>query len=152
MRSRIHAVVLPSESAEFADEVRRLFADLGRASGAAGLIGECTPPVDVYETDDAIEIVLDVPGIDPSAVRILIKGDAVLVVGEKTSRGAQRESTFHLVERGFGRFARTVRLGRPCETASARATLVDGELRISVPKIQDRRGPPFQVKIERVSH
>ena len=152
MRPRIHAVVLGSESSEFADEVRRLFAELGRAGGPTGLTGECAPAVDVYETDEAVEIVLDVPGLDPAAVRIVIKGDAVLVVGEKTARRAHRESTFHLVERGFGRFARTVRLGSSCDTGRARATLVDGELRIRVPKIADRRGTPFQVKIEPVRH
>jgi len=147
MRSRIHAVVLPSEAAEFADEVRRAFVDLGRAFGLESLAGECSPPVDVYETDEAIEIAVDLPAVDPNAVRVIFKGGAVLIVGEKSARRSRGESTFHLVERGFGRFARAVRLARPCDGARARATLANGELRITVPKTEERRGRSIQVPV-----
>ena len=147
MRSRIHAVVLPSEVGDFADEVRRVFLELGRTFGAGSLAGECSPPIDVFETDDAVEMTVDLPGVDPAAVRILVKGDAVLIVGEKAARRGRGESSFHLVERGFGRFARVVRLGRACDASHARATLGDGELRISIPKIADRRGRAIAIPI-----
>ena len=148
MRSRIPGVVLPPEVGDFADEVRRVFLELGRTFGAEALTGECSPAIDVYETDDAIEIVVDLPGVDRSAVRVIMKGDAVLIAGEKTARKARSESSFHLVERGFGRFARTVRLARPCDAHRARATLVDGELRVRLPKIADRRGHSLQIPID----
>jgi HSP20 family protein len=149
MRHRLHSVVLPSEVGDFADEVRRVFLELGRTFGMETLAGECTPALDVYETDGSVEIVLDLPGVEPGAVRVIIKGTAVLIVGEKPARRANSESSsFHLVERGFGRFARSVRLSGAFNAASARAVLADGELRISVPKIADRRGRPFEVPVE----
>ena len=67
------------------------------------LTGECSPPIDVYETDDALEIVVDLPGVDRDAVRVVAKGDAVLIAGEKAPRRGRGDSSFHLVERGFGR-------------------------------------------------
>ena len=67
--------------------------------------------------------------------------------GEKTARRARTESTFHLVERGYGRFARVVRLARACDTSRARATLADGELHISLPKIAERRGKAITIKM-----
>jgi HSP20 family protein len=146
MRPRIHAVVLPSEAAEFADELSRLLAEVGRAAGSA-LIAECSPPLDVYETDDAIEIAVDLPGVEASAVRIVVKGNAVLIAGEKAPRRGRGDSSFHLVERGYGRFARVARLAKPCDTARARATLVGGELRVSLPKIKDRRGRSIPVSV-----
>src|SRR6185503_19107466 len=100
MRSRIHAVVLPSEVGDFADEVRRVFLELGRTFGMESLAGECTPALDVFETDTNVEIAVDLSGVEPEAVRVLIKAGTVLIVGEKPARRAQRESTFHLVERG----------------------------------------------------
>jgi HSP20 family protein len=139
MRTRIHAIALPSEIAEFADDVRQVFQELGRTFGSESLAGECAPAVDVYETDDSLEITVDLPGVDSSAVRVIGKGDSVLIAGEKTARRARRESSFHLVERDYGRFARVVRLGRSCNTSNARATLAHGELRVSVPKIAERR-------------
>jgi HSP20 family protein len=148
MRNRIHAIALPSEIGDFADEVRRVFLELGRVFGADSLAGECAPSVDVYETDDTLEITVDLPGVAPDAVRILGKGDSILIAGEKAPRRARGESSFHLVERGYGRFARVVRLARACDTSKARATLVDGELHLTLPKIPDRRGKPIRVSIE----
>jgi HSP20 family protein len=147
MRHRVHAIALPSEIGDFADEVRRVFFELGRAFGAESLAGECSPAIDVYETDDALEISVDLPGVAPSAVRLIAKGDNVLIVGEKPARRARGESSFHLVERGYGRFARVVRLARACDTSAARATLINGELHITVPKVAERRGRTIQITV-----
>jgi HSP20 family protein len=148
MRQRIHAIAIPSEVGDFADEVRRVFLELGRVFGAESLTGECSPAVDVYETDDAINITVDLPGVDPTAVRIVCKGDSVLIAGEKAPRRARSESTFHLVERGYGRFARVVRLARGCDTSRGRATLTEGELHISLPKIAERRGKAISIAVQ----
>ena len=140
MRPRIHSVPFPSEIGEFADDVRQVFQELGRTFGSeTSLHGECSPAVDVYETDDWLELTVDLPGVDAATVRVIAKGDSVLIAGEKPARRARRESSFHLVERDYGRFARVVRLGRACDTSKARATLAHGELRVSVPKITERR-------------
>jgi len=147
MRSRLHGVVMPFEVGDFADEIRNVFLELGRTFGLESLAGECSPSIDVFETDDAIEVIADLPGVQLEALRVMAKGDSLLVVGEKTPRPSRTESTFHLVERGFGRFARTVRLTAPCDTARARATLLHGELRIVVPKMTDRRSKTIQIPI-----
>src|SRR5512140_970744 len=140
MRSRIQAVVLPSEVTDFGEELRRVFLELGRTYGSGALAGECSPALDVFETDEAIEVVVDLPGVEAAGVRVITKGETLLIAGEKPSRRGGVESTFHLVERGFGRFARAVRLGRSVDAARAEAHLADGELRVRVPKIKDRRG------------
>jgi HSP20 family protein len=147
MRSHLHAVAIPSEIGDFTDEVRRVFLELGRAFGAESLAGECAPAVDVYETDDAIEVMVDLPGVEPSAVRILAKGDGLLIAGDKAARRIRGESTFHLVERGYGRFARVVRIGRSCDPSRAQARFQEGELQISIPKLPDRRGRAIPIPI-----
>jgi HSP20 family protein len=146
MRQRLPGT-LPSEVADFGEEIRRAFLDLGRTFGAGSLAGQCSPALDMYERDDAIEIVVDLPGVDPAAVRIVAKGDAVLIVGEKAARRPRPESSFHLVERDFGRFARAVRLGHSCDTATARAHFADGQLHIRLPKISERRDRAIPIAI-----
>jgi HSP20 family protein len=143
----MYSVGLPSEIGDFSDEVRRVFLELGRVFGPDSLAGECAPPIDVLETDEALEIAVDLPGVDPAALRVVAKGDSILIAGEKAARRSRGDSSFHLVERGYGRFARVVRLSRACDTSQARARLVDGELRVSVPKIADRRGKAIQIPI-----
>ena len=148
MPPRVHTIAIPAEIGDFADEIRRTFLELGRVFGAESLAGECSPPIDVYETDETVEIVVDLPGVEPPAVRILAKADSVLIAGDKAPRRARGESSFHLVERGYGRFARVVRLGRPCNTAQARAHIADGELQVSIPKVADRRGRAIPITID----
>ena len=146
MHQKTHLVGLHPDSVELAAEARDVFAELESAGGAA-LSGECSPAIDVYETEDALVICCDLPGIDTQALRILVKGSALLIAGEKKPRRGRKDSSFHLVERGYGRFARTVRIATPCNTAAAHATLSNGELRITLPKIAERRGRAIRVPI-----
>jgi HSP20 family protein len=148
MRARVHVVGPPLEISEFAEEVRLIFAELGGAFGADSLAGECSPAIDVYETDEAVEITVDLPGVNATALRVMGKGDSVLIAGEKPARGAHGESSYHLVERGYGRFARVVRLARACDLARAGVKLSGGELRVTVPKIRERRGRAIPIAIE----
>jgi len=138
--------VLPSEAGEFADDVRRIFSELGRTLGEQ-LTGECSPAVDVYETDETVEITADLAGVPSDAVRIIAKGQTILLAGLKIPRRSRGDSSFHLVERGYGRFARAVRLSTACDTSRARASIVDGELRVSLPKVVDRRNAAIRIPI-----
>jgi HSP20 family protein len=136
---------------DLSQEVRRLFDDLARRrpDRRPFVSGECSPTLDVLETEHAVEIVVDVPGIPIDALRVLLKSGILLIVGEKERAEPSRTPTsFHLVERDFGRFARAVRLNTAVDASRARATLAQGELRIAVPKIVERRGREMLVPIE----
>ena len=72
------------EAAELTDDARRLLTELDRdLPGAAGASGECRPPLDVMETTEAVEVVVDVPGMSANSLRVAIHRNAVLVVGAK---------------------------------------------------------------------
>jgi HSP20 family protein len=143
-------IFVRADSADLADAVRRLLRDLDQTHGP-GSVGECRPPIDVYETGDAVEVTLDVPGVGPDDIRVVVRENAVIVVGEKMPAAcAAKDARFHLAERTFGRFARALRLLTPVDAARARAELSGGRLRISVPRIDDRRGRDIPVKVVRV--
>ena len=144
-------MLVSTDVGDLGQEVRRLFEELGRRRPERRhmVSGECMPLQDVYETERAIEIVLDLPGVSADSCRILLKSGVVLVVGEKERPEPGRgPASFHLVERDFGRFARAVRLHAAIDAANARARLKDGELRILLPKIPERRGRELIVAIE----
>jgi len=106
------------------------------------------PPMDVLETETGIEIVLDLPGIAPEAVSISSQHDTVVIAGTKGPTRCQGHVAFHLAERGFGRFRRSVTIGRAFDASRARATLIAGELRVVLPRIDDRRGRPIPIRID----
>lgn len=147
MRSRIPDGVVPPEATEFREELRRMFQELDQTTGDTGLIGECSPPLDVIETDSSIDIVMDLPGVKPASVRIAMRGQTVLIAGQKSPRRVRPDSSFHLVERGYGRFARVVRLAIACDGGRASAVLANGELRITLPRIVERRGRSIRIAV-----
>ena len=145
----LHRLLLASESRELADEIARLFDDISRSVGHRLAAGETMPPLDVLETDSTVEIDVDLPGVPADQLRVLIKNGVVIVAGEKLPQdaGEPADGSFHLVERGFGHFARAVRLTGAFDSGRARATLQGGELRIVIPKIAERRGQEIAVPI-----
>lgn len=137
------------ESHELAEDVRALFDELATSLSHAqrAYSGECHPVLDVYETDEAIEIIMDVCGVPAEAIRILFRAGVVLIAGEKAPAVTSPEQSFHLVEREFGRFARAVRVNGAFDVARAHATLRDGELLVELPKMTDRRGSAHRVPV-----
>ena len=137
---------------DLADDVQRLLEDLARKRPDRRQLvaGECMPVVDVFETEHSVEIVLDLPGVTADAVRILYKSGVLLIVGEKERPDLSKRgpSSFHLVERDFGRFARAVRINAAIDGSQARARLAHGELRVVLPRIRDRRGAGLIISID----
>jgi HSP20 family protein len=146
----------PPESAgpdvsDLSDDLRRIFQELDRQAQRppSAAAGQCSPTLDVLETDETVEVVIDVPGVAATSVRVLLKGGVVLVAGEKLSMppAGIDAGDFHLVERSFGRFARAVRITAAFDGARATAHLAAGELRIVLPRIHDRRGQARAIEV-----
>lgn len=135
-------------SASLSAAIRRVFDELDR--GDATPAGECVPPLDLYELDDALVVVVDLPGVPPDGVQALVKDGVLVVAGEKpppTCAAAKETARFHLAERSFGRFARAVRLTGPVDATRAEATIDAGALRVRIPRVDDRRGAPIRIRI-----
>lgn len=147
-------MLVSTDVGDLGHEVRRLFEDLARRRPDRRhmVSGECVPLLDVFETDRTIEIVLDVPGIQVDGLRIMIKSGVLVIAGEKErpDAGQRGPASFHLVERDFGRFARAVRIHAAFDASGVRARLREGELRVVLPKIQERRGKELLIPIEAV--
>ena len=140
---------LDRETTDLAEDARRLLMELDRdVPGAASLTAEVRPPIDVLETSTALEIVVDIPGVQAESLRVAIRRATLLVVGAKLAPGADPEGRYHLAERSYGRFARAVRLTGALDAKRAKATAGGGELRIILPRLEDRRGSIFMIPVE----
>jgi HSP20 family protein len=141
--------VIANESPEVGDDIRDLFADLAATleQQHRAFSGEYRPALDVRETETAVEVLVDVAGVPPEAIRVLVRAGIVIVAGEKAATPPGRHQTFHLVEREFGRFARAVRVAGACDITSATATIVQGELLVTLPKRSERRGHAHRIPV-----
>lgn len=145
-----HFTFIPtSDTSELSDDVRQLFEELAASLPADRRVhsGECHPSLDVRETEEGFEILVDVVGVQANAIRVLFRENVVLIAGEKAPIRPSVARTFHLVEREFGRFARAVRLSGAFDVQRGRAVLEDGELRVSLPKIGERRGRALRIAV-----
>ncbi|MEZ5293015.1 MAG: Hsp20/alpha crystallin family protein [Vicinamibacterales bacterium] len=142
---------ISSDVGDVSADVRRLFEELlkQRPERRHQIVGECLPLLDVFETREAIELAVDLPGVPPQNIRILVRAGVVIVAGEKDrpEHVARGSASFHLVERDFGRFARAVRVHVAIDAARATAAMREGELRVRLPKIDERRGVAIAVPI-----
>jgi HSP20 family protein len=105
--------------------------------------------MDVVETAVGIELVLDLPGVPASALTIGFSQGTLYVAGRKSPGGCPHaHAAFHLAERSFGRFVRAVRLIGAFDAGKAAATLSAGELRITLPRIEERRGRDIRIPVK----
>lgn len=125
------------------------FADLFDDVATGDVAGECTPPMDVMEVTGGVEVLVDVPGLKASDLRIVFTRGMLVIAGRKLPAGCpHKEAAFHLAERSFGRFVRAVRLTGAVDASRASATLGGGELRVRLPRVAERRGRAIPIPLE----
>lgn len=137
------------DSQELAQDIRDLFDDLAAhlPHEQRAYSGECHPALDVLETDEIVQVTVDVSGVSREAIRVVFRANVLLIAGEKAPAAAGAGQTFHLVEREFGRFARAVRLNGAYDVRRASASVRDGELVIVLPKLTERRGQAHRIPV-----
>jgi len=108
-------------------------------NGAAAL------PLDVSETENEFIVKASVPGVKPEDVQITVQGDTVTVRGESKSEEEKNDEHWHLRERRFGAFQRSVTLGTPVNADKAQAHHEHGVLTLTLPKAEESK--PRQIKV-----
>ena len=105
--------------------------------------------MDVSETDQAVEVRLDLPGVSADEVDIQIDDGTLVVKGERREEYKDEDEDkrqFHRVERRVGKFARTIRLPSRVNDAEAVAEFKDGILKIVLPKTDEAKPTKIPVK------
>jgi HSP20 family protein len=129
-------------------ERRELPDDLRRLLEAGDAAAEYTPPIDVLETETSIQILLDLPGVPAAQIDVTLSRNVLLISGDKIPAACDHaDAAFHVAERAFGRFARAIGLDGAFDAGKAVATLTNGELRIVLPRVQERRGARIRIPV-----
>jgi HSP20 family protein len=74
------------------------------------------PAMNIAETENAIEATLEIPGVEEKDIKVRVEGDRPVVSGEKIWESKKGEKNWHVVERRYGAFNRSVLL--PFEPAA----------------------------------
>lgn len=104
-----------------------------------------TPAVDIFETDQSITVLADMPGVAPSNLTIDLRENVLTLVGRVTAPDAPKETTV-LGEHIPGTFLRQFTLSEAIDQAKIDARLADGVLRVELPKLE--RAKPRQIAVK----
>ena len=133
----------------FQAELDRLFQEALQIGESHVPMGEWQPPVDIVETPDAVLVVIEVPGLAAEDLKVEVRGMQVMLSGTKSTPLPEGERVkFQRVERGHGRFRREIQLFWPVNSHLGTASLADGVLTLTFPKIQEQRQAARRLHIE----
>ena len=141
-----------SEVNRLQSDLNRLFDSFDARPATAGNVqsetvqGLWTPPVDVVEDADKIELAVDLPGVKQEALDIQIDKDVLTLRGQRTverKEGAKNE--FRRYERVNGGFVRSFSLPKTIDADRIAAALKDGVLTLTLPKRPEAQ--PQKIKV-----
>ena len=130
----------PTPPPYLADELEVYFNEYVRGS-PVGFVSalKWRPSADIYETDDAFVVVLDIAGVEPGGFSIAFDAGVLTVAGERLEQASGRRD-YHAMEVKVGPFERRFRFAKRVDPASLKATYELGFLEIRLAKIPETPG------------
>ena len=107
---------------------------------------EWMPKIDVKETEKEIVVNVEVPGMTKDDINILLTDGLLTVSGEKRHESEDKKENFHVIERRFGSFKRSIRMPNDIEAEKIDASYKDGVLTIIVPKSEAVQPKKIEIK------
>ncbi len=130
------------------ERMNRLFDEtVGRTETREELIqSNWVPPVDIYETAEAIVLQAELPGLTREDIQVEMRDNALSLSGERRFQKDVNQENYHRIERAYGPFSRSFALPSTVEPEKIRAHFSNGVLEIVIPKQEKTR--PKQIKID----
>jgi HSP20 family protein len=110
--------------------------------------GEWLPSLDVAETKNELVVKAEVPGMNPKDIDISLSDGVLTIKGDKRQEKEEKEADYHLVERSYGSFIRSVQLPKEVQSDKISASYKDGILKISLPKSEEAKKKEVKIKVE----
>ncbi|MDA3971478.1 MAG: Hsp20/alpha crystallin family protein [Desulfobulbaceae bacterium] len=92
------------------------------------------PPVDVYETSDAIILYMELPGIDPAKINVVADQHSVTITGDRPVPSFTDTTCIHQLEIEHGEFSRTIVMPTPIAPLATHSAYKKGYLKVTLPK------------------
>jgi HSP20 family protein len=129
----------------FRTAMDRLF-DETFAPPAGSFPGLAAPAIDLYQTADEVVIKASLPGVDPKEIHISVTGDALSLRGELKEERDSEGAQYHVKERRFGGFTRSMALPTAVVADKANARSEHGVLTLRLPKAEEIKPKTITVR------
>jgi HSP20 family protein len=110
-----------------------------------------TPAAELYETDEAVHLKLELPGVEASYVDIEVTENAVKVVAERKTESKTDENSKVRSEFYYGKFQRVIPLRARIQNTAVTAEYKDGILNLILPKSEAEKNKVVKINLEEIS-
>ena len=97
-------------------------------------IGAGAPAISVAETKDAFEVTAELPGVDEKDIKVSLDENQLVISGEKKAESTKDEKDWHVEERSYGSFYRSMSLPFEPEDGAVEAHFDKGVLHLTIKK------------------
>jgi HSP20 family protein len=94
------------------------------------------PSVDVIDRDDEVVVRAEVPGCKKEDIEVSVSNSSLTIKGETKTEEKEEKGDYYRCEISRGAFSRTVSLPAPVDEAKAKASMTDGVLELTLPKVE----------------
>ena len=135
-------------------EMNRLFdeafAGFGGAFAAPAGFGEASPRVDIRETDGALVVEAELPGVAEDDLDVELSDNVLTIRGEKKSETRdERSGAYRYVERSYGAFSRAIPIPYDIDPDAVEAKFKNGVLTLTLPKPEGAARASRKIAIKR---
>lgn len=128
-------------------EINRVFDEFTRGALPSFPQASWAPRIDVAETETAIEVTAELPGLDEKEVDVVLHDDLLTIRGEKKEEKEEKKKDFHLVERSYGAFSRSLRLPFSADAEAVKASFQRGLLKVTIAKPQQVKEKTVKIPV-----
>ena len=118
-----------------------------RAVPSSWSVTTFAPPADVIETEDRLQVSLDMPGHDPKTLQAKLEGDTLTVQAERRQNAADKGASYLLNERGYGLYSRSFVLPRTVDAGKCEAHYEHGVLTLTFPKREEAKSRTIEINV-----
>ena len=134
------------EVAVMQNELSRLMNGLFESNGRP--TQSWVPTLDAWETESELVYAFDLPGIPQDKISVEVEDGTLTVSAERSRSSEIANESYHLVERRYGSFTRSVGLPQGVSEESIKASYADGVLEIHVPKPVQPKPKKIEIGVE----
>lgn len=110
------------------------------------VVGSWSLALDVAESGDVFTVKASLPGMNPEDLNVTLEDNVLTIQGELREDETIEEETYHIRERRYGKFSRSLRFPVPVNAESIVAEYENGVLTLSVPKAEEVKPKRIEIK------
>ncbi|NOY23519.1 MAG: Hsp20/alpha crystallin family protein [Acidobacteria bacterium] len=136
------------EMVGLSNSLNRMFEEMSGFNTDTEITGSWAPAVDVSESENAIEIKADLPGMTEKDIDVTVENNTLTIKGERKFENEDKRENYHRIERQYGSFYRSFQLPNTVDVTRINANFKNGILELALPKREETKPKKISINVK----